>query len=439
MNLEAQAEYMPTSVQRRNLIHVVVDGAAIGLMSAAASFVSVFVIRLGASPLWVSLLSSIPSTIALVMTLPWSQFAERQTRPQRVFAFARLAVHVVYPLVAVVPFFLQGETAARVIILVWSLSALPSSLSNMMFTLVMGNAVPSEKRSLMMSRRWMIMGAANLIALPLVSRLIDRLTFPRGYQVAFGLNTLIAVLAFVLANRIEVPGRKTSFPRNTLPLRSRVQGQVQEVLREKPFLIYVGGRTVLNLGLALISAIVPIFWVKDLGASDTWVGYFNAASSAATLIAYVPWTYIKRKYGTRWTLVPSVMGVALYPALLALARAPAAVLPIVALNGVFGSGLNLAFFDALLDTCPRDKQALYVAINMTAIHLMGVIGPPAGAALLEIAGIRWVLVVATCVAMIGVGVFSFASTSKPQGQRARGAIREHLRTWARWIRRIRPK
>jgi Na+/melibiose symporter-like transporter len=434
---QVRTEYMPTAVQRRNLIHVVVDGAAIGLMSAAASFVSVFVIRLGASPLWVSLLSSIPSAIALVMTLPWSQFAERQTRPQRVFAFARLAVHVVYPLVAVVPFFLRGEPAARVIILVWSLSALPSSLSNMMFTLVMGNAVPSEKRSLMMSRRWMILGAANLIALPLVSQLIERLPFPLGYQVAFGLNTLIAVLAFVLANRIEVPERKTSYPRNTLPLWSRVQGQVQDVLREKPFLVFVGGRTVLNLGLALISAIVPIFWVKHLGASDTWVGYFNAGSSAATLIAYAPWSYVKRKYGTRWTLIPSVLGVALYPALLALARAPAAVLPIVALNGVFGSGLNLAFFDALLDACPRDKQALYVAINMTAIHLMGVIGPLVGATLLEIAGIRWVLVIATCVAMVGVGIFLFASASTPRGRPARGAIRRSLRTWARRIRRIR--
>ena len=177
-----QQDYMPTALQRRNLIAIVADGAVVGLMSAAASFVSVFVIRLGATPLWVSLLSSIPSAIALVMTLPWSQFAERQTKPQRVFAWSRLAVHVVYPLVALAPFVLQGEWAARAIILIWSLSALPSSLSNVMFTLVMGNAVPPEKRALLMSRRWMILGGATLAALPLVSRLIDRVVFPLGYQ-----------------------------------------------------------------------------------------------------------------------------------------------------------------------------------------------------------------------------------------------------------------
>ncbi len=436
MTETAQPDYMPTAVQRRNLITVVVDGAVIGLMSAAASFASVFVIRLGASPLWVSLLSSIPSAIALVMTIPWSQFAERQTRPQRVFAWARLAVHVVYPLVAIAPFLLQGELAARAIILIWSLSALPSSLSNVMFTLVMGNAVPPEKRSLLMSRRWMILGAANLAALPLVSRLIDRVTFPRGYQIAFGVNALFAILAFILANKIGVPERETHYPRNTLPLWSRVQGQAREVLNEKPFIIFVSGRMALNLGLALVSAIIPFYWVKDLRTSDTWVGYFSAASSAATLIAYVPWMRIKGKYGTRWTLLPSVLGAALYPALLSLARAPAAVLPIVAFNGLIGSGLNLAFFDALLDTCPRNKQALYVAINMTTLHLMGVIGPPIGAALNGVMSTRWVLVCATLVALIGFGVFGFVSASASKRQRGRGAIQKRVRTSASWVKRI---
>ena len=103
-----QQSYLPLSVQRRNLWFVVLDGAAVGLMAAGGAFVSVFVIRLGASALWVSLLSSIPAAVGLVMAIPWSRFAERQSRPERVFAWARLAVHGVYLLVSIVPFLLQG-------------------------------------------------------------------------------------------------------------------------------------------------------------------------------------------------------------------------------------------------------------------------------------------------------------------------------------------
>jgi MFS family permease len=191
---------------------------------------------------------------------------------------------------------------------------------------------------------------------------------------------------------------------------ARIQGQVGQVIQEKPFLIFVGGRATLNLGLALVSALIPIYWVQHLKASDTWVGYFNATLSAATLLSYIPWTRIKRKYGTRWTLLPSVLGTALYPALLALTRAPAAVLAVIAFQGLVGAGLNLAFFDALLETCPRDKQARFIAINMTAVSLMGVIGPPLGAALLEVLPIRWVLVIGSIVAMLGLIVFSLAGT-----------------------------
>ncbi len=434
---KAWADPTLTPEQRRNVLYVVMDGIAIGLMSAAASFVSVFVIRLGASPLWVSLLASAPATIRLLMTIPWSQFAERQKQPQRVLAFSRLAVHVVYPLVALVPFFLEGKWAARVIVVIWSLSAFPSSLSIMMFTLVMGNAVPPQSRAFLMSRRWMVLGIAKLAALPLITQVIDRVAFPLGYQIAFGINALISILAFTCVNQLRVPEREpTLFPKGQ-PLKARVRKEMHQVAEAKPFLIFISGRALLNLGLALVSAIIPIYWVQELKVSDAWVGYFTMTLSAAALVSYLPWARFKRKYGTRWTLIPSVLGTALYPALLALTGTPAAVLPVIAFNGLVGGGLNLAFFDALLEMCPADKQARFVAIIMTAVSLMGVIGPPIGAALLNVIDIRWVLVLGSAVALAGVGVFAFAGMGRGKAGRLR-AIRDQLRSVAHLCKRNAP-
>jgi Na+/melibiose symporter-like transporter len=408
-----------TPEQRRNVLYVALDGIAIGLMSAAASFVSVFVIRLGASPFWVSLLSAAPATIRLLMTIPWSQFVERKRRPQRVLAFSRLAVHAMYPLIALVPFVLADEWTAKVIIVIWSLSAFPSSLSNMMFTLVMGNAVPPQSRAFLMGRRWIVLGIAKLIALPLVTQVIDRVAFPLGYQIAFGINALISVFAFAFASQLRVPERKPTPSPKGQPLQARVRQEVHQVAEAKPFLIFISGRALLNLGLALVSAIIPFYWVQELEASDAWVGYFTMTLSAATLVSYLPWTRFKRKRGTRWTLIPSVFGTALYPALLSLARTPGAVLPVIAFNGLVGGGMNLAFFDALLETCPADKQARFIAINMTAVSLMGVIGPPLGAALLNVIDIRWVLVIGTIVALGGVCVFTFADIGRGRARRLR--------------------
>jgi MFS family permease len=160
--------------------------------------------------------------------------------------------------------------------------------------------------------------------------------------------------------------------------------------------------------------------VEHLQASDAWVGYFNSALSAATLVAYIPWVRIKRRYGTRSTLLPAVLGAALYPALLALTRAPAAVLPAIALNGFAGAGINLAFFDALLEAVPRGREARFVAINMTVVNLAGVIGPTLGAALLNALPIRAVFVASTLIALGGVAIFAFLSPGREQAAAAAG-------------------
>jgi hypothetical protein len=260
-----------------------------------------------------------------------------------------------------------------------------------------------------MSRRWTVMGVAKLVALPLVSQLIERVGLPLGYQIAFGINAVIAVLALACANQVRVPERTPPPRTERRPLWESVREQAHEVWQAKPFLTFIGGRAMLNLGLALVSALIPIYWVKDLQVSDTWIGYFNGALSAATLVSYFPWTRIKRRYGARWVLIPSVVGTALYPALLSLARTPAAVLPAIVFNGLAASGLNLAFFDALFEVCPAGKQARFVAINLTVLHLMGVIGPPLGATLVRWMPIQSVMATGTGIALIGALIFGISA------------------------------
>ena len=414
MTTPAPREYIPLSVQRRNLLYIVLDGMAIGLMSAAGTFVSVLVIRLGASPVWVSLLSSLPNAVGLGMTLPWSRFAERQARPQVLFAWSRLVVHLVYPMVALVPFVLTGTRSAQVIIVIWSLSAFPSSLSNLMFTIVMGHAAAPERRAFQMSRRWMFMGVANMVFLPLASILIGRTTFPRGYQILYAANFFIALFAFYCAQHIQVEPRtrQVAPTPSRLPLAGSIRQGIAGLLGEKPFLTFIGGKATYNLGLSMVSALIPIFWLKHLNLSDSWVGYFSTCAAAATLISYVPWVRIKRKYGTRPVLIISAAGGALYPVLLALTHSPWAVFPAVALNGLVAGGLNLALFDGLLDVCPRNREERFIAINLVALQLVGVAGPPIGAALLGVLDIRWAMAIASGVALVGAGIFAFARSGK---------------------------
>ena len=301
------------------------------------------------------------------------------------------------------------------IVIVWSLAAFPGSLQNVMFSVVMGQSVSPDRRSFLMSRRWMFMGVAQIAFMPVISQLIERARFPLGYQIAFGINIIFAIGAFYFANQFRVPEREPVTPKKSAPLMDRLKQGLVEVWAAKAFLAFVSGRAIRNLGIAIVSAIIPIYWVNHLNVSDAWVGYFNTVLPAATLISYLPWVRLKHKIGTWQTLLLSVLGTSLYPALLALTHSPLAVLPIIAFQGAAAAGLNLAYFDTLLDTCPPDKQERFIAINVTAVNLTSFLGPTIGAALLEIIPIRWVLVTSTAVALIGLAIFVFVGV----GQRTR--------------------
>lgn len=426
MSQTAKQALLP-SEERRNIRHVILDGIGIGLISAGGSFVSVFVVRLGASPFWVSLLSSIPATIALLTTLPWSRFLERQTRPQIVLSWSRLSGYAMYLPVALLPFVVKGEWTPRLIVILWSLTALTGSLTNLAFTLTMGHAVPPHRRAFLMSRRWMVMGVAQSLALPVVSWLIDNLTFPLGYQIVFMLNVGIAFWSFFWTRKIQVEKegkphtdvatRQVSRRSPWLSLRyvlesTGLKESLREIWQAKPFLTFISGKVLYHLGLAMVGSLVNIYWINHLDFSDAWVGTMATTSTVATLLAYLPWVRIKRKIGTWKLTIVSVLGSSLYPALLALAGSPGWTLPAVAFNGIISAGLNLAFFDALLEVCPPQKEERFVAINAIAVHLTGVVGPPIGAALLGLLNIRWVMATGSLVALGGVIVFAWASLKK---------------------------
>jgi Na+/melibiose symporter-like transporter len=284
---------------------------------------------------------------------------------------------------------------------------------------VMGHAVPPERRAFQMSRRWIVMGLAQSLALPGVSWLFANLPFPRGYQLVFLANFAIAFWSFYCVRQIHIEKRIAPPPARAQrqPLPVQLRQTASEILAARPFLVFISGKMLYNLGLALVSALINIYWVKHLNFTDIWVGYMTMTVTVATLVSYLPWVRIKYRIGTQRMVVLSVLGSALYPALLSLARTPLATLPIVALNGVVGAGLNLAFFDALLEVCPPDKEARFVALNSTVVYLTGAVGPPVGAALLGALSIRWVMVISTLVALTGVAVFAFASA----GERTRAA------------------
>ena len=70
-----------TPLQRRNFINVQIDGIGVGLASAAAPFLPVFLVRLGATNFQVGLLTTMPAVTGLLLAVAVGRFLQRQRMP----------------------------------------------------------------------------------------------------------------------------------------------------------------------------------------------------------------------------------------------------------------------------------------------------------------------------------------------------------------------
>src|SRR4030067_2003408 len=111
----------PIEIQKRNKRYVQIDAIGVGTASSAAPFLPVFLTRLGATPVQVGLLTSMPGVTGLILALWVGRFLQRQRNVVPWFSVSRLMVISAYALTGIVPFFVPDNILIYVILFIWAL------------------------------------------------------------------------------------------------------------------------------------------------------------------------------------------------------------------------------------------------------------------------------------------------------------------------------
>ena len=72
----------PATPEQRNQRNVLIDGIGVGITAGVGSFLSVFLVRLGATDFQVGLLTAMPALTGMLLAMPVGEFLARQ-RPHR--------------------------------------------------------------------------------------------------------------------------------------------------------------------------------------------------------------------------------------------------------------------------------------------------------------------------------------------------------------------
>ena len=393
----------PATLEQRNQRNVLVDGIGVGITAGVGSFLSVFLVRLGASDFMVGLLTAMPALTGMFLAIPVGEFLARKSNIVPWFARSRFLVLSCYLLTGLVPFFVRDHAPA-VIIAIWALATLPQTLVSVGFTVVMGGVAGPAGRFTLMSRRWAILGLTNSLTVALVGQGLRLFGFPLNYQVVFLASTIGALISVVFSSSIRLPPQPVSEARAGLVQTFRTHGG--ELRRNTAFVTFTVSQFVFRWGMALAVPLFPIYWVKHAGATDQQISLINSVQTMVLMFAYFLWANQTQRRGKRWVLLASALGVSFYPLLTALTPEPNILVIWAALGGFFTAGVDLVFFDIVLSTCPAEHQASYVGMYQTTIYIATFLAPLLGAALSDSVGIVPALILATVLRLAGFGLMA---------------------------------
>jgi hypothetical protein len=410
----------PIEIQQRNVRSVLIDGLGVGLVSGVSSFLSVYLVRLGAPPFLVGLLTSLPALTGMLLAIPAGRFLEGQKNMVPWYSRGRMLVQCSYAVMGLAPFFFGLQEAAWITVVIWAIVTIPQTVVNITFTVVMGAVAGPRQRQYLMSRRWSVLGVTTAITVAIVGFLLDRIAFPLNYQIIFIASFLGGMLSYAFSSRIDIPDNP--------PVAGGKAGagglrESLALLRTTPsFGRFVLSAFVFNLGLMMAIPLFPLYWVRELNASDFWIGIINTVNNGVVMIGYFFWTAITRRKGNVLVLRLSAFGLTLYPLLTALASDVAPVVLYAALAGIFGAGLNLVLFDISLATVPPEKTASYIAVYQLTSYVATLIAPLAGTTLGEWIGYAPALFLAAGLRFAGAVLFTALRVGEPdEPARAMGA------------------
>jgi len=394
-------------IQQRNFRNVQIDAIGVGISAAASPFLAVFLARLDATSFQIGLLASMPAVTGLLLGIPVGRFLQTRRNVIPWFSLARLLVISCYALTGLVTLITPQAYNVASVLAIWAFATLPQSVVNVAFTVVMNAVAGPQKRYDLLSRRWTTLGLTKAVMALVAGQMLDRIVFPLNYQLVFLLFSVGGLVSFYFSSRINLPDQEPPPLAQGHSLQQNFSNYVILMRQHPAFVAFVSKRLVFLIGAALVGPLFTLYFVRELKASDAWIGWLNTTQTFIMMLGYFVWTRLSRRRGGRFVLLCTTLGVALYPALTGMTHNLWLITIYAGLVGVFQAGLDLVFFDELMKTVPPEYSATFVALAQSLEHFSRIFAPVAGTTLGDQIGISGALFIGSVIMASGFALFAW--------------------------------
>jgi len=284
---------------------------------------------------------------------------------------------------------------------IWALATIPETLLSTLFSMVMNSVAGPKGRYELMSRRWSVLGIINAVSILVIGQILERVTFPFNYQLAFIIFSLGGFFSYQAASKIEIPENIQTSPVTGIPLRKRFSAYLQTVIKEKPFLRFALKRFVTIMGITMISPLLPLYYVRQIHTPDGWIAAFSMVQTTITFLAYFFWMNQFRRRGARYVLLATTLGSCLFPLFVSITPFYWIIALLAGMAGTFEAGRSLVFFDELMKTIPSEQSASFISVAQTIQFLATMVAPFISTVIANSIGIVYALMIAAGVQFAG--------------------------------------
>ena len=403
MNTEAMGQEL--KFQKQNFRYVQIDAVGVSISNVAAPFLPVFLTHLGATNFQVGLLSSMPGMTGLVLAIVVGRFLQTRRNIVPWYSLSRLMVILCYALTGILTLVVPEQAAIIATLAIWAFATLPQTALAVAFSVVMNAVAGPVGRYDLLSRRWTIFGLTGVIGTFIVTRVIDLIDFPLNYSIMFLVLSLGGLFSFYFSRKIQIPDAAPApFTKSSSP-REGIQNY-QTILRANPaFVSFASKRFVYFSAITLGTAVMPLFLVREVYATDAQIGVITMTMTIVMLAGYYVWPRISRLRGGRFVLLATTLGMVFYPALSAITPQVTLIMIYAGIAGFFQGGLDLVFFDELMKTVPAEYSATFVSLAQSMQYLSMIVAPLLGTWLATYIGLDGALLLSAGLRMIGFLLF----------------------------------
>jgi predicted MFS family arabinose efflux permease len=309
-------------------------------------------------------------------------------------------------LIAALPWIkIPGVNPGLMVVIALILIGAPAHFFNVGFIPLLADVIPESRRAAVFTARNVVNGATLSLFVFLYGQWLEleAVPFPGNYQIMFVFGFIATLLSHFYLVKVRVPVRESSA--TAAPAGNNLKSQwnaLREALRSQPVFARLTVNTILHaVGLWCAGPLYIIYYVRELGASDGWVGLQGTIASLTAIAGWIIWRPIVNRYGEPRILRYTIVLIGLIPILVGLLPNLTLILFVIALNGLLAPGINLSHLNILLKVMPADRRPLFTALYTTLVNVGAFVSPMIGVAVADWIGLAPALVVFGGLSILG--------------------------------------